>query len=190
MSFVCLNTFVLYIVVPRCFEEVKRNRVFNFSPGEYDPNTLAPRVCITLCGSFAIKYAATGARFCFCGHNLPDSRLERPLNKCMTPCPGDAAMACGGKDYHVSVYESSKPIVSVKLWTNPVNALVVAGSEVRFHYIGKANVKLVYELDYGDGTGFSLPNATDIERHRYWLPGKYRSVVRTEDQYNWVMVRK
>ena len=92
-----------------CFREDKHARVFAVSPGDYDPASLNPEVCLRRCNQLDFPYSGlTSSSFCFCANQLPATRGVD--EDCSEVCSDMSnATLCGGFD-HVSVYRVKRNI--------------------------------------------------------------------------------
>ncbi|XP_046550025.1 xylosyltransferase oxt-like [Haliotis rubra] len=80
-----------------CFKENKRDRHFKLSPGNYDPKSLTPEKCSSVCGAYMAPYAGmTDGRFCFCGSSKPGPSYKAADGDCSSTCSGDDKTKCGG----------------------------------------------------------------------------------------------
>ncbi|XP_023932388.1 uncharacterized protein LOC106168381 [Lingula anatina] len=150
-----------------CYE----GRTGGVSAGRYNTSTLDPTTCQTTCGTQQFSYARLyNGRYCFCSNALPSVLVND--SHCDDPCTGDALEKCGG-DRHVSVYHVGAEIQGLRVTAGVFTAGVEGAIEVA---VTKGS-NVVYEVDYGDGTGRTEANATDFDRKTYVMPGRYAVTV-------------
>ncbi|RUS88932.1 hypothetical protein EGW08_003268 [Elysia chlorotica] len=158
-----------------CFKETLRNRVMAISPGAYNPELMTPLFCRTKCGVYQWPYAGVAhGKFCFCGTSLP-AILEPDIN-CNMTCAGDPTENCGSTT-HVSVY-SSRPLVISGLQVHTgVSSVQAVPTTVTLTLGVKEGTDVSYQVDYGDGGGFTGQNETGLETRQLYLPGKHSIAV-------------
>lgn len=156
-----------------CYKERKPNRYFAASPGNYDPVSLTPQACVDACTNSKYEYAGmTWGKVCFCADVLPPP--SEISTSCTVPCTGGGGN-CGSQN-DISVYKTTQGFVGLELSANAVS--VAINTVVTFDVsllLGPSPAN--YEFDYGDGAGFTDPNATPIYTKQFGLPGEYNVMV-------------
>ncbi|XP_067670970.1 uncharacterized protein [Haliotis asinina] len=163
-----------------CFEENKRDRHFKLSPGNYDPKSLTPEKCSSVCGAYAAPYAGmTDGRFCFCGSAKPETPYKAADDDCSSTCSGDDKTKCGSPD-HISVYHTFQPIKNVEMNVTG-KSIPTTGEPVTFSVSTEAGYNIFYHMDYGDGTQSMGRNTTGMFTKEYHIPGQHIAEVTASD---------
>ncbi|ESO89018.1 hypothetical protein LOTGIDRAFT_228960 [Lottia gigantea] len=170
-----------------CYEENKRRRYMDVNPGDFDPTGLTIEDCSAKCGIFGYAYSGvTGGNFCFCSDTQPPPEALRPDLDCNIQCTGRAADTCGSKN-HIQVYQSSKPVVGLKVdvsTTPAVGSTFLSGAAVDFDLSIEDGIGIYYQFDYDDGSGRTPKNATSMSQYTFNTPGVYSINVYGSDSAN------
>ena len=141
---------------------------------------------------FILIICAIPGKFCFCGAALPSGGTVADSH-CSSPCSGNSTLTCGGTDY-VDVYTSSPPIVGLELSAVPSApngiSVVSVGDDVTFSAsYTSSGPGLVFQLDYGDGSGRTGQNDSDMWVTKFYSPGHYQITLSSNDAIGSLVVR-
>ena len=149
-----------------CYTESPLNREFRVSPGDYQPWSLTPYVCVKLCGNMKYNLAALqNGNLCFCANAFNSSRAES--SSCKINCSGDENYACGGT-WANSVYNSSS--YADKLVVNYFSPVAVfEWVNLTAEFVNRSDPGLRVAFDIGDENRDSPGNSAKFQfRASYW----------------------
>lgn len=149
-----------------CYAESPLNREFRVSPGDYQPWSLTPYVCVKLCGNMKYNLAALqNGNLCFCANTFNSSRAES--SNCNVNCSGDRNYICGGT-WASSVYNSSS--YADKLVVNYFSSLAIfEWVNLTAEFVNRSDPGLRVAFDIGDENGQSPGDSAKFKfKASYW----------------------